>query len=515
MIEPSMGPNSGLNPSMSADVGLPPLFFRSADRLRLEGCVAGVLRDGRSLALSSTRDAALDHYSRLLIARLRESAPQSPPELYFPADTTAMINRFNDVVAAMSVQQAMQAGPQAEPARIWVVHDAGALANHEVQLLARLVQNFPGAHIRVVFLLGPSTPSRTLFDTMDRRFLRWDIEAPTPEQAQAMLAQGREDGCEGAVRSLLQKLEAPLPGSVAAADPAGIDPLGFQGGVAARAGAAGTAADVFKFSGPGDGNPKDSKSKSANQDKGQAKTKATQARVSLGNRLRAVLSWVFVFLALASLSVAVTAWLHPSVFTLDRLDLAKRWAMSLAAAPAATALAVAPAEPAAVPEAPASAPAAGASAPETAASGAAPALALSALSAADAAAPAAVAAPLASAAMPDPVDVEPPPEALAGQAWLQPMPFGTWVVQHAAMPSYQAAQKWQQSVPVLADARIVALYRPNDKLAYFAVVSGPFTSRPQATTFAARKGVPADAWVRSARSLKEQFSPSKPQESRP
>lgn len=94
------------------------------------------------------------------------------------------------------------------------------------------------------------------------------------------------------------------------------------------------------------------------------------------------------------------------------------------------------------------------------------------------------------------------------------MPLGTWVVQHAAMPSFQAAQKWQQSVPLLVDARIVALYRPNDKLAYFAVVSGPFTSRAQATAFAARKGMPADAWVRGARSLKEQFSPNKSQEPR-
>lgn len=88
------------------------------------------------------------------------------------------------------------------------------------------------------------------------------------------------------------------------------------------------------------------------------------------------------------------------------------------------------------------------------------------------------------------------------------MPFGTWVVQHAAMPSYQAAQKWQQSVTLLADARIVALYRPSDKLAYFAVVSGPFTSRTQATAFTQRKGMPSDAWVRTARSLREQFTPN-------
>lgn len=525
MIEPSVGHHSGLNLGPGGDaVGLPPLFFRSADRLRLEGCVAGLLRDGRSLALSSTHEAALDHYSRILISRLRELSPQCPPELYFPADTTAMINRFNDAVSALSVQEAMQAGPLPEPARIWLVHDAGALANHEVQLLARLVQNFPGANIRVVFLLGASPASRAMFDSMDRRFLRWDIEAPTPEQAQAMLAQGREDGCEGAVRSLLKKLVTPAAGAAPEADPAGVDPLGFQGSsaTAAKAGAAGTAADVFKFSADAGrgrdeaaGNSKSGKFKSAKSTKS---TKSTKAKRPWGARLRTLLSWVLIVLALASLSVGVTAWLHPSVFTLDRLDMAKRWAMGLLVEPAASALApvaAAPAEPVAAPEPAASEPATATSAiaaPEPAAS--APA---AAASAAVAASPLATAAP----AVTDTVDVEPPPEALAGQAWIQPMPFGTWIVQHAAMPSYQAAQKWQQSVTLLADARIVALYRPNDKLAYFAVVSGPFTSRAQATTFAERKGMPAQAWVRSARSLKEQFNPAtasgsttKPQEPR-
>ena len=507
-------------------IGLPPLFFRKADRMRLEGCVAGLLRDGRSLALSSTHEAALDHYSRLLISRLREIAPQSPPELYFPADTAAMISRFNDSVAALSVQEAMQAGPLPEPSRIWVVHDAGALASHEMQLLARLVQNFPGANIRVVFLLGASNSSRAMFDAMDRRFLRWDIEAPTPEQAQAMLVQGREDGCEGVVRSLLKKLEAPTLGAPAAADPAGIDPLGFQAGATAKTGPllAGTAADVFKFSAD-DESAKNETPKSGAKAVGAANRRSGgQVRPSLALRLRALLSWILIFLALVSLSVGVTAWLHPTVFTLDRLEMAKRWAMDFAA-PAASALAPGYGASAAL-SAPSTPPAVSSDLPQAASP--ATSEAASGLAAVEAVVkPAELAvsvagAPLvsssaasapgvaigANSAVQEAAEVEPPAEALAGQAWIQPMPVGTWVVQHAAMPTYQAAKKWQQDIAPLADARIVALYRPSDKLAYFAVVSGPFTSRTQATTFAARKGLPADAWVRSARSLKDQFSPA-------
>ena len=100
---------SEFNVNVSLDAaGMSTVYFRQADRLRLEGCVAGVLRDGRSLALSSNREAALDHYSRLLFARLRESSPTSQLEVYFPADTAAMLTRLNEVLASQSVEQALK-----------------------------------------------------------------------------------------------------------------------------------------------------------------------------------------------------------------------------------------------------------------------------------------------------------------------------------------------------------------------------------------------------------------------
>jgi hypothetical protein len=322
---------SEFNVNVSLDAaGMAPVYFRHADRLRLEGCVAGLLRDGRSLALSSNREAALDHYSRLLFARLRESSPTSQLEVYFPADTAAMLARFNEVLATQSVEQAMKLSGQESAARIMVVHDAGSLADHEVQLLARLVQNFPGANIRIVLLLGTSARSRKIFESFDRRMLRWDIEAPTPDQAEAMLAQGREDGCEGAVKALLQKMQAPEPGEPIQADPAGIDPLGFDAGVTRAP--AGT--EVFTFSGGADA---------------KKKAKPAQDKVRTKRGRGDYVRWLMAISFLAALSVGTTAWLHPDVFTLDRLQLAQDWARSklLSAPPAATVVAAtAPASPA-------------------------------------------------------------------------------------------------------------------------------------------------------------------------
>jgi hypothetical protein len=457
-------------------VGQPPLFFRPADRFRLEGCVAGLVRDGRSLALSSHREAALDHYSRLLISRLRESSPMSPLEVYFPADTAAMLTRFNDVLAAQSVQQAMQLPGLDSPPRIWIVHDAGALADHEVKLLARLVQNFPGANIRIVLLLGTSTQSRKVFDSFDRRMLRWDIEAPTPEQAEVMLLQGREDGCEGSVKTLLKKLEAPAYGAVAVADPAGIDPLGFQSPLAQVP--ASTA--VFTFSGSADKADKPRKS--------AAKKPRDTRDVSLRRARPAVWRWVLSILLLGSISVGVTAWLHPTVFSIDRADLAQRWAKLSAKAEAPT---VAPV--AAVPVS--------LVVPTQAVASEVPVAAMPAPVEA-----AAVLPPILPPVVPPAGIIEPAAEALADQAWVKAMPTGSFVVQYAAMPSFQAAEVWKKGVPALAQARIVAVYRPREKLAYFVVIDGPFTSRALATESGSASGKPGGAWVRTARSLRDQFN---------
>ena len=510
---------SEFNVNVNLDAaGMAPVYFRHADRLRLEGCVAGLLRDGRSLALSSNREAALDHYSRLLFARLRESSPTSQLEVYFPADTAAMLTRFNEVLASQSVEQAMKLSGQESATRIMIVHDAGALADHEVQLLARLVQNFPGANIRIVLLLGTSARSRKIFESFDRRMLRWDIEAPTPEQAQAMLAQGREDGCEGAVKALLEKMQAPEPGEAVQADPAGIDPLGFDAGVS-RAPAV---TEVFTFSGGADAKKKNKPA--------QDKVRTQRGR---GDYLR----WLMAISFLAALSVGTTAWLHPDIFTLDRLQLAQHWARStlLGATPAAAVVATpVPATPAEL--APAAVPAPDAAPDAMPAASTAPAGATSPVPAV----PAPVAAPVASAessaqpaapvapkladtpatakaaksapAIPVKVPVtaeaiEAPAEALAAQAWLKSMPAGTNVVQHAAMPTYDAALQWQKSQAALSAARIVAVYRPNQKMAYFVVVSGPFATREQAFDFTRSRGVPADTWVRTASSLREQFTP--------
>ncbi|MCX7234200.1 MAG: hypothetical protein NTY26_12330, partial [Burkholderiales bacterium] len=182
------------------------IFFRVSDRLRLEGYVAGLIQSGMSLSMVSAQDAILDHYGKLLVARLREAAPEIELEVCFPASADALISRFNEVLQTYSIQDAMGNKVQNAPPKIWIVHDAAALPDHEIQLLARLVQNFPGANIRVVMLLTAASGKHELLNAFGRRFLHWDIEPPTLAQKNALLEQARAQGRETLVNGLLKQL---------------------------------------------------------------------------------------------------------------------------------------------------------------------------------------------------------------------------------------------------------------------------------------------------------------------
>jgi septal ring-binding cell division protein DamX len=101
----------------------------------------------------------------------------------------------------------------------------------------------------------------------------------------------------------------------------------------------------------------------------------------------------------------------------------------------------------------------------------------------------------------------PIPDLQIGQAWVKKMPRGTFLVQHVALPTIQDALIWIQKHPNLKNSRVVATYLPNQKSTQYSIVSGPFPSLIEATTFAESPGIPRDPMIRSARFMKEQFSP--------
>ena len=208
-----------------------PFVFRSADRLRIEGCVNAVLSEGMSLALHCDQESLLDHYSNILLYRLRQEQPDFSIETYFPSNTDALIARFNETLGGQSLKDATSSAGKNMPGRLWVVHDAHKLPDQEIQLLARLIQNFPGSNIRALFMMTESSPYKNAFSAFGRKILRWEIELPTNEQAQSAVDSSIDLSEIQLIRQLIRRMgmhTADEPMVVADAKPEALKKIKFN-----------------------------------------------------------------------------------------------------------------------------------------------------------------------------------------------------------------------------------------------------------------------------------------------
>ena len=431
----------------SPQTSMSELFFRTADRMRVDGCINALAHEGLSLALSCQHEALLDHYVQILLQRLRSNAPELDIEVYFPANSDSLISRFNEALASQSVRQATRSPNEAHAGQIWLVHDAQQLPEQELQLLARLIQNFPGANIRAILLMVGQTPSPESLSAFGRKLLRWEIEGPTEEQAQAALETARHEGQGDAMGLLLRRIGKlrPLPAAWSAEPaehaeipaPAIAAPLATQPAVPEPPKGRKLSLPAWKL-------PRWSLPQSL------ALTLPDRSALSLDDlRRRGPLLGAAV--GALALSVLIMMWIQPASFGLkgkgrpsaDNAEAAARAQTPITSVTAAPA-AAAPVE------------------------------------------------------LPDP--------AAEGQAWVRTLPPTSFLVQHGTTSTYDKAQQLISSYPSLRESRIVAAYRPGEKLAHFVVVSGPYESVPRANERIGKKDIPNTSWVRSTQTLQQQLA---------
>ena len=185
-------------------VGNDGIFLRAADRARFDYLMRAIRDESASMALSSDNDGVLDHYGRLVLAKLRKTEGLQI-EVFLPQNTEQLLERYNQILADLSIEDARKASGSPAPRRVLLAHDAKALSTRDLQLLARLVQDFPGANVSLVLLVdksGIKLHERTL-DSFGQRLLRWPVEAPTRSEGDALLKVARAMGFEVEVKKVL------------------------------------------------------------------------------------------------------------------------------------------------------------------------------------------------------------------------------------------------------------------------------------------------------------------------
>lgn len=179
------------------------IFVRASDKARYDRVVRGLLEEKLTALLVSDCDALLDHYGRMLADGLRKIGGLSV-EVYFPNSTEAVLARFNRILADLTVAEAIQTEGSTAPNRLLLVYDGKATGVKEIQLLARLLKDFPGANTRVVLLLHHTgEESDKKVEAFGKRALRWDIERPSSEEARLLLEQAKIQGMAPEVQALL------------------------------------------------------------------------------------------------------------------------------------------------------------------------------------------------------------------------------------------------------------------------------------------------------------------------
>jgi len=455
------------------------LVFRAADRMRIDGCANAVAHEGLSLALYCPFEALLDHYVNLLLARLRQQAPEHRIEVYFPANTDSLLGRFNEVLASQSLNQAVKATSSGNQAQIWLVHDAQTLPESEIQLLARLIQNFPGANIRAILLMSGHAQAniqanKSPLSAFGRKILRWDIEAPTTEQAQAALEQARHEGHFSATQQLIQRIQRQQLPELSAS---------FHDDLAPTAAPQAEQPPAPSSKPPG-------KLRAFHQ-RGASALQALRALRPSGRGMTSGVAWFQKNTKLALgvgfalvMSTLMMLWVQPEAFGLKSakpLAHAPLQSPQLPASPATSGPSPEAVPTSTLPATPGQATAAAATAPE------------------DAQRP-----PAAMAKTPAEPAIEVPEATLEGQAWLRKLDANSFLLQHGTASSYEKVLDIQRKHPALKNAQIVAAYRPGEKLAHFVIVSGPFSEVGQGYEAAKRPGIPR-SWVRPTRGLQEQL----------
>jgi len=502
-------------------VGTEGIFLRTADRRRFDYVMQAVQQQSLSLSLSSPHDGVLDHYGRIVINKLRRM-PDLQIEVFLPQNTEALLDRFNQILGGLSLEDARNGADSPAPRRVLIAHDAKAISARDLQLLARLVQDFPGANVSLILLMdrtGIAQHEKSL-DNFGQRLLRWPLEQPTRAEGESLLKVARAMGFEVEVKKVLAATgfaEVKIPQTVD-------EPGSFE----RQLSEAKTRKSLPAQSSQPTGNVSDD----VPEDLEPASVFSEPPKRPL---LKTVFGWIMALALLFAVAAGTIALLFPQRLApmLANSPTLKQnlpsWMMTMVAQVASKpATAQTEVKPEPKPESPPAA-SAGTSVPapaadsstnrsETAAAKVPPAADAVAstdpvpakpVEKAKSAEPAASVAkatdaPTNKAAAEDPLA---PRSERGVDQMIRQAPAGSFFVQHVAVKSMAEAQELRAAYRALAGAKIAAVKSPKKGVRYI-LISGPFENKKEARSFLRKDGIPSDSWLRPVKPLQLELQPA-------
>ena len=160
-------------------------FYQSpADKLRFEILLKSLREGSLNLAIVGDDEVALANYARQIYDHLNESG-EDYVEWWSSADSEKLVQRFNDILSELTVDEALDKSQKRSPKRYMIFPDTHAIQDFELQLLARLINGFPTSNINLVLVVNQQDPYEEKLAVFGKNLLQWILESESPSAVKA------------------------------------------------------------------------------------------------------------------------------------------------------------------------------------------------------------------------------------------------------------------------------------------------------------------------------------------
>lgn len=180
-------------------------YYSLEDEKRMQALVRALLEGRRAIALSSASNEALDHYSRLLVRDLRQH-DHVKVVAHSPGSCDQLVQQVNALLDDLPLAQVVARDElTVRPIHVFVVHDSPTLSGTEFALLVRLVNDLPGANLRIALIQDRDFAVTGNLQALGAQALHWRV------QVAGMPASANTDASRQALREAMREAPDTLP----------------------------------------------------------------------------------------------------------------------------------------------------------------------------------------------------------------------------------------------------------------------------------------------------------------
>lgn len=188
------------------------IFYRPQDKIQFHRSLKAVINEHLGLAVVADGEKILNHYCRLMVSRLR-ATQEFKLEVLLPSNTDNLLKRFNQIMASMSIDQALRPPTPDSQVTLMVVNDAHLVEQEQWLLLSQLLSDFPGVNIRLILFIDVTEWPRyeKPLRLFGRKLHQWKLEIPSSLEAKNLLIAAQQNGFRSQVDGLLSDLAIDIP----------------------------------------------------------------------------------------------------------------------------------------------------------------------------------------------------------------------------------------------------------------------------------------------------------------